>query len=127
MIAGEGGPTEDPSRLTVHPRAGGTGHTGTCGWTADTNHIAGEWLPDDDESVETRWPAGRGDLRRPLAPRPDRPNPTDPGNAADPGTPQGYPVDPTGHLRRADWREPIGAPGESNERLPVPRGNRMST
>jgi len=32
---------------------------------------------------ETSWPAGSGDMRRPLTPLPDRPNPTDPGDAAD--------------------------------------------
>jgi hypothetical protein len=34
-----------------------------------------------------RWPAGSGDMRRPLAPLPARPNPTDPGDAADLSTP----------------------------------------
>jgi hypothetical protein len=34
-----------------------------------------------------RWPAGSGDMRRPLAPLPGRPNPTDPGDAADLSTP----------------------------------------
>jgi hypothetical protein len=31
-------------------------------------------------------------MRRPLAPLPCRPNPTDPGDAADLSTPQGYPL-----------------------------------
>jgi hypothetical protein len=34
-----------------------------------------------------RWPGGSGDMRRPLAPLPRRPNPTDPGDAADLSTP----------------------------------------
>ncbi len=37
-----------------------------------------------------RWPAGNGVMRRPLAPLPCRPNPTDPGDAADLSIPQGY-------------------------------------
>ncbi len=32
---------------------------------------------------QIRWPAGNGVMRRPLAPLPCRPNPTDPGDAAD--------------------------------------------
>jgi hypothetical protein len=36
---------------------------------------------------EERWPAGNGIMRRPLEPLPDRPNPTDPGDAADLSTP----------------------------------------
>src|SRR4029077_8536574 len=36
------------------------------------------------------WPAGNGVMRRPLAPPPCRPNPTDPGDAADLSIPQGY-------------------------------------
>src|SRR5208282_2026014 len=39
---------------------------------------------------QQRWPAGSGVMRRPLAPPPCRPNPTDPGDAADLSTPQGY-------------------------------------
>src|SRR5262249_46229162 len=37
-----------------------------------------------------RWPAGSGVMRRPLVPLPNRPNPTDPGDAADLSIPQGY-------------------------------------
>jgi hypothetical protein len=32
---------------------------------------------------KSRWPAENGVMRRPLAPSPSRPNPTDPGDAAD--------------------------------------------
>ncbi len=35
------------------------------------------------ERPAKRWPAGSGVMRRPLAPLPSRPNPTDPGDAAD--------------------------------------------
>ena len=57
----------------------------------------------DDRSALTRaflakwWPAGSGGMRRPLAPLPDRPNPTDPGDAADLSTPQGI----AGHSSRS--------------------------
>src|SRR6478735_4170223 len=44
----------------------------------------------DQTSKENRWPAGSGVLRRPLLPLPGRPNPTDPGDAADLSIPQGY-------------------------------------
>ena len=37
--------------------------------------------------VQRRWPAERGVMRRPLAPNSNRPNPTDPGDAADLSTP----------------------------------------
>jgi hypothetical protein len=37
--------------------------------------------------VPTRWPVGSSFMRRPLAPLPNRPNPTDPGDAADLSTP----------------------------------------
>jgi hypothetical protein len=37
-----------------------------------------------------RWPAGSGVMRRPLVPLPNRPNPTDPGDAADLSIPQGF-------------------------------------
>ena len=40
--------------------------------------------------ADKRWPAGNGVMRRPLAPPPCRPNPTDPGDAADLSIPQGY-------------------------------------
>ena len=40
-----------------------------------------------------RWPGGNGVMRRPLAPPPRRPNPTDPGDAADLSIPQGYQTD----------------------------------
>jgi large subunit ribosomal protein L33 len=39
---------------------------------------------------QIRWPAGTGVTRRPLAPLPCRPNPTDSGDAADLSKPQGY-------------------------------------
>src|SRR5262249_24434804 len=44
--------------------------------------------PQQGPSPESRWPAGSGGMRRPLAPLPDRPNPTDPGDAADLSSPQ---------------------------------------
>jgi hypothetical protein len=34
-----------------------------------------------------KWPVGSGVMRRPLVPLPNRPNPTDPGDAADLSTP----------------------------------------
>jgi len=46
---------------------------------------------DPKPTGQTRsWPAGNGVMRRPLAPPPCRPNPTDPGDAADLSIPQGY-------------------------------------
>src|SRR5262249_42307838 len=56
---------------------------------------ARRWIPGENYAWRPRkwWPAGNGVMRRPLAPPPCRPNPTDPGDAADLSIPQGYQCD----------------------------------
>jgi len=60
------------------------------------------------------WPAGSGDMRRPLVPLAGRPNPTDPGDAADLSTPQG--------IGLAFFFEAHGAALGSSRRAEILRG-----